>query len=269
MSPRIHPTAIVEDGATLGEGVEIGPFCRIGGDAVLCAEARLESHVVVMGPARIGPGTRIYPFAVIGAPSQDLKAQGRDGALEIGAGCILREGVTVNGGAPDGPGTRIGRGCALLAYAHVAHDCRLGDGVTLSNAVLLGGHVEIGDFAMIGGGTAVHQFVRIGAHAFVAGLSGLEGDVAPFCLAGGNRAHLFGLNRVGLRRRGFDDDRIARLREAFRLVFAKGAPREERIAAAEAAAAPGDADVKTLLDFLRAPSQRPLCAPRAGAASGE
>jgi len=264
VSPRIHPSAIVEDGARLGDDAEIGPFCRVGGEAVVGARARLVSHVVVMGRARIGAGTQIFPFAVVGAPSQDLKTQGHDGALKIGDDCIIREGVTINGGTPGEHGTRIGRGCALLAYSHVAHDCRLGDHVTLSNNVLLGGHVEIGDHAMVGGGTAVHQFVRIGAHAFVAGLSGLEGDVAPYCLAGGNRAHLFGLNLVGLRRRGFDEQRIAGLRAAYRLVFAKGAPLDARLEAAEAAT-DDTADVKTFLDFLRAPSQRPRCAPRAGA----
>jgi UDP-N-acetylglucosamine acyltransferase len=169
--------------------------------------------------------------------------------------------VTINSGA--GVGTRIGAGCAFLAYSHVAHDCQIGDGVVLANQALLGGHVEIGDAATIGGATAVHQKVRIGAHAFVGGLAGVEGDVIPFGLAGGNRAHLFGLNHVGLRRRNFSAERISRLRDAYRLLFASDdtRPLSERVGQT-AAALGDDADVAQIIAFLRAPSARPLCAPR-------
>lgn len=263
----IHPLAVVDAGARLEEGVEIGPFCHVGADAEIGAGTRLLSHVVVAGRTRIGAGAVLYPFVAAGAPAQDLKSAGQEGELVIGAGCVIREGATLNAGTLAGGGvTRVGEKCALLAYAHVAHDCRLGDHAVLSNNVLLGGHVEIGDYVMIGGGTAVHQFCRIGAHAFVAGLSGLEGDVIPFGLAGGNRAHLYGLNLVGLRRRGFSAERIATLRAAYRLLFSgqEQAPLAERIEIA--AKAYGEAaDVAILLDFLRAPAQRPLCAPRPGA----
>lgn len=162
-----------------------------------------------------------------------------------------------------GSGTRIGAGCALLAYSHVAHDCRLGDGVVLANQALLGGHVEIGDLASVGGGAAIHQNVRIGAYAFVGGLAGVEGDVIPYGLAGGDRAHLFGLNLVGLRRRGFSAERVSRLKAAYRQLFAQGDARPLRERVDELAAAyAGDADVTLIVDFLRAPAQRPLCAPR-------
>ena len=262
MAATIHPTAIVEDGARLGEGVVIGPFCHIGPHVEIGAGVRLHAHVVVAGRTSIGAGGLFFPFAVIGGPSQDLKASLAEGDLSIGSGCVAREHVTINSGT--GAGTHIGDDCVFLAGAHVAHDCRLGDGVVLSNQVLLGGHVEIGDRAMIGGGTAVHQFVRIGAYVFVGGLSGVEGDVIPFALASGNRAHLFGLNLVGLRRRGFDPERIGRLTTVYRQLFDTngGAVLRERIDRLAATDA-DTADVELIVNFLRTPSQRPLCAPRA------
>jgi UDP-N-acetylglucosamine acyltransferase len=265
MSAAIHPSSIVETGASLGAGVRIGPFCHVGGAARLDDGVELVSHVALAGRTRIGARTKIFPFATIGAVAQDLKSQAGDGgALEIGADCILREGVTVNLGTMIGGGvTCVGAHCALLAYSHVGHDSRLGDHVVLSNAVLLGGHVEIGDHAMIGGGTAVHQYARIGAHAFVGGLAGVEGDVIPFALASGDRAHLFGLNLVGLRRRGFDHARIAALKEAYRRLF-PAAPTTDMRARIEALAAEAgaNADIHALVEFLRGAGQRPLCAPR-------
>jgi UDP-N-acetylglucosamine acyltransferase len=261
MSAKVHPTAIVECGARLHESVVVGPFCHIGAGVEIGAQARLESHVVVAGRTLVGARARLYPFASIGAPSQDLKAALREGALTIGEDCIIREGVTINSGVTEG--TRIGAGCAFLAYSHVAHDCRLGDGVVLANQALLGGHVEIGDHATIGGATAVHQYVRVGAHAFVAGLAGLEGDVIPFGLAGGNRAHLFGLNLTGLRRHDFSTRRMSHLREAYRRLFTANDARalSERVEEVAAAFA-GNDDVARIVDFLRAPSRRPLCGPR-------
>ena len=261
MATRIHPTAIIEDGARLGEDVAVGPYCHIGPNVVIGPGASFHAHVVVAGRTMIGAGGVFFPFAVIGGPSQDLKANLAEGDLVIGARCLAREHVTINSGIGDG--TRIGDDCVLLAGAHVAHDCRLGDGVVLSNQVLLGGHVDIDNGATIGGGTAVHQFVRIGAYAFVGGLSGVEGDVIPFALASGNRAHLFGLNLVGLRRRGFDPERIARLTGAFRQLFdSDKSPvlreRIDRLAKSEIE----NADISLIVNFLQTPSQRPLCAPR-------
>lgn len=259
MTAAIHESAVVEAGARLGANVVVGPFCHIGAHVEIGAGSVLQSHAVVMGCTVIGPRARIFPFVSIGTPSQDLKASLSKGAVAIGADCVIREGVTINAGAT----TRIGDGCAFLAYSHVAHDCRLGRGVVLANHVLLGGHVEIGDHVSIGGGTAVHQNVRIGAHAFVGGLSGVEGDVIPFGLASGNRAHLFGINVVGLQRRGFSAERIARLRAVYRRLFLRGDQETlgDRVGAVEAAG-PDDPDVSELAAFLRAPSQRPLCAPR-------
>jgi UDP-N-acetylglucosamine acyltransferase len=262
MTATIHPTAIIEAGARLHRSVAVGPFCHIGAGVEIGADSVLKSHVAVTGRTVIGARAQVFPFASIGAPSQDLKAALAQGALFIGEDCVIREGVTINSGI--GAGTQIGARCALLAYSHVAHDCRLGDGVVLANQALLGGHVEIGDHASIGGGTAVHQNVRIGPHAFVGGLAGVEGDVIPFGMAGGNRAHLFGVNVVGLRRRAFSAERIALLREAYRRLFMEDVdamPLSERIGDIEAAYA-DNADVAQIISFLRAPSQRPLCAPR-------
>jgi UDP-N-acetylglucosamine acyltransferase len=269
---RVHPSAVIEDGAGLGDGAVIGPFCHIGADVELGAKAELISHVVLAGDTRIGAGAKIFPFASVGTLAQDLKSRDDFGRLWIGSNCVIREGVTINlGTRSDAHETVIGDHCAFLANSHVAHDCRIGDHVVLSNGVLLGGHVRIGDHVMIGGGTAVHQHVRIGAHAFVAGMSGLEGDVIPFGLAGGNRAHLFGINLVGLRRRNFSNERISQLREAYRMLFAHDDEASKNVLTeridAVGRAFDGNEDIAVLLDFLRADSPRPLCAPRPRARS--
>ncbi|MGA8171076.1 MAG: acyl-ACP--UDP-N-acetylglucosamine O-acyltransferase [Methylocystis sp.] len=269
MTRRAHVSSVIEAGARLGADVVIGPFCHVGADVTLGDGVELVSHVVLAGDTRVGARTKIFPFASIGAPSQDLKAGGKSGRLILGADCVIREGVTMNAGGPgEGEETRVGDRCALLAYSHVAHDCVLGEGVILSNNVLLGGHVRLGDHVMIGGASAVHQYTRVGAHAFVAGLSGVEGDVPPFTLASGNRAHLFGLNLVGLRRRGFSPERIAGLRSAYRLLFPRDDP-SPLATRVEALAKLGesDADIALMIAFLCAPSSRPLCAPRAGGPS--
>jgi len=259
MTATIHASAIVEAGAQLGENVVVGPFCHVGAKAQIGADSVLQSHVVVAGRTSIGARARIFPFVSIGTPSQDLKAALSEGEVEIGADCIIREGVTINAGAM----TRIGDRCAFLAYSHVGHDCHLGDGVVLANNVLLGGHVAIGDEASIGGATAVHQNVRIGAHAFIGGLAGVEGDVIPFALAGGNRAHLFGLNVIGLQRRGFSAERIATLKGVYRRLFVSSDTRALMEKLEDVAiSSPDDPDISLLLEFLRTPSQRPLCAPR-------
>lgn len=257
---KIHPSAVIEDGAKIGHDSVIGPFCHIGPDVEIGAACELRAHVVVAGQTKIGQGVRIFPFASLGAPSQDIKANLAEGTLTVGDGCVIREGVTINSGV--GAGTRVGPRCVLLAAAHVAHDCSLGASVILSNQTLLGGHVVLGDHVVIGGATAVHQYVRIGDHAFVGGLAGVEGDVIPFGLAGGNRARLFGLNRVGLRRRAFSAERIARLALAYRSLFRSETPQplRERIDAI-ASTQGADPDVALLLAFLRTPSSRPLCAP--------
>ncbi len=177
---RIHPAAVVEDGAELGVNVEIGPFCHVGSKVKLGDNVRLMSHVVVLGSTSIGDDTQIFPNAVLGCAPQNVHYRGEETELVIGRSCTIREGVTMHPGMPDfGGKTLVGDHCMFLAYSHVAHDCRVGDHVILSNNVMLAGHVQIGERVIMGGGAAVHQFTRIGHHAFIGGLAGGEHDGLP------------------------------------------------------------------------------------------
>jgi UDP-N-acetylglucosamine acyltransferase len=259
----VHATAAVEPGARLGEGVRIGPFCHVGGEVTLSEEVELISHVVVAGRTRIGARTRLFPFASIGHQPQDLKYKGEASDLSIGSDCVIREGVTINPGTTGGGmHTVVGDRCAFLANSHVGHDCRIGNDVVLSNNVMLAGHVSVGDFVILGGGAAVIQFTRIGAHAFLGGMSGLENDLIPYGMALGNRAHLSGLNIIGLQRRGFARDDIHSLRRAYRALFADEGTLQERLGdVAEEFA--GHPIVKEIVAFIRAGGKRALCVPRA------
>lgn len=254
----VHPLALVAPGAVIGAGVEIGPWCQVGPDVEIGAGARLISHVVVDGRTRIGEGVVLYPFASVGLPPQDLKYRGEPTETEIGARTQVREHCTIHRGTVTGAGvTRVGEDCLLMAVVHVAHDCQLGAGVIVANNVVMGGHVSIGDQAVIGGASALHQFVRIGRGAMVGGASGVEADVVPFGMVLGNRAHLSGLNVIGLRRRGADHAALHRLRAVFRALFvAEGPVFAERVAALRAAAPDGLA--AEMLDFISAPSRRGL-----------
>ncbi len=263
-APRIHPSAVVERGAELGRDVVIGPFCHVGPQVRLGDGVQLLSHAVVWGNTQIGARTRIFPFASIGHQPQDLKFHGEDSRLSVGADCVIREGVTMNPGTEAGGlVTTVGDRCAFLANAHVAHDCRVGSNVILSNNVMLAGHVTVGDFCIFGGGSAVHQFVRVGQHAFIGGLAGVENDLIPFGMALGNRASLAGLNLVGLKRRGFAREAIHDLRRAYRLLFAPEGTLKERVEdiAGEFAEHP---HVHEILDFIREGGDRALCTPRDG-----
>lgn len=267
MSKLIDPSAVVEDGARLGEGVRIGPFCHVGPDVTLGDEVELVSHVAVHGRTSVGARTRIFPFASIGHQPQDLKYRGEPSTLVIGSDCLLREGVTMNPGTAGGTMTTvIGDHCAFLANSHVGHDSKIGSHVVLSNNVMIAGHVTMGDYVICGGGAAVIQFARVGSHAFVGGMSGLENDLIPYGLAMGNRAHLAGLNLVGLRRRGFTREAIHDLRRAYRLLFAAEGTLKERVedVAAEFAAHP---QVHEILDFIRDGGERSICTPAADAAA--
>jgi UDP-N-acetylglucosamine acyltransferase len=263
----IHPSAVIEDGATIGDGVRIGPFCHVGPSVNLGEGCELVSHVVVAGDTRIGPRTRIFPFASIGHPPQDLKYRGEPSTLSIGAECLIREGVTMNPGtAGGGLETVVGDRCTFLANAHVGHDCHVGHGVIFSNNVMLAGHCSVGDYAILGGGAAVIQFARVGAHAFVGGLSGLENDCIPYGMVLGNRAYLSGLNIIGLQRRGFAREDIHALRRAYRALFAPEGTLMERVedVAAEFQKHPA---VTEILDFIRAGGKRSICTPRETPAS--
>jgi UDP-N-acetylglucosamine acyltransferase len=262
VSVEIHSSSIVASTARLGAGVRIGPFCDVGPHVELGDGVELVSHVVVAGRTTIGARTRIFPFASIGHAPQDLKYRGEDSTLAIGADCIFREGVTVNPGTSGGGmHTSLGDRCALLANAHVGHDSRIGDDVVLSNNVMIAGHVRIDNFAILSGGVAVHQFARIGEHAYVGGLTGLEGDLIPYGLAFGNRAHLVGLNLVGLRRRNFSRESMAALQRAYRILFSANGTQQQRIDEL-AASHDDDPHVRTMIAFMRAAGDRPICRPR-------
>jgi UDP-N-acetylglucosamine acyltransferase len=257
----IDPTAIVEDGAQIGENVSIGPYCVVGSDVSLSDGVTLASHVVVTGRSNIGANTRIYPFASIGHQPQDMKYKGEPSELTVGCNTIIREHVTMNPGTEGGGMmTRVGNNCLIMVGSHVAHDCQIGDHVILVNNATLGGHVRIDEWAIIGGLSAIHQFARIGRHAMVGGMSGVENDVIPYGSVFGNRAHLSGLNIVGLKRRGFSRDTIHALRKAYRLMFAPEGTLKERLADVSATFADNE-PVMEIVDFIEADSSRAICQP--------
>lgn len=258
----VHPTAIVASGAQLAPGVRIGPFCTVGENVVLGENVELVSHAVVEGRTTIGQGTRIFPFASVGNPPQDLKYHGEASRLEIGERCTIRESVTINPGTEGGGMvTRIGNDCLLMACAHVAHDCQVGNNVVLANYVGVAGHSVIGDHVGIGGLSGLRQFVRIGSHAFIGAQSMIDSDVIPYGMAVGNRARLAGLNLVGLKRRGFDREAIHTLRAAYRMVFSSEGTLRERVEDA-AQMFKDEPLVQDLVAFISASNDRPLCLPK-------
>ena len=220
MSAFIHPTAVVSPDAKIGEDCHIGAFSIIGGEVVLGNRVHLESHVVVDGKTNIGDETQIFPFVSIGLAPQDLKYGGEPTATEIGKRNHIREFVTVHRGTAGGGGlTRIGDDNLLMAQAHVAHDCQIGNEVIMANAATLAGHVEIADRANIGAYSGVHQFCRIGLEAFVGGYSVIVKDALPFAISQGNHAKCYGLNRVGMKRRGYEKETIENLHRAYHLLL--------------------------------------------------
>lgn len=257
----IHPTAVVEKGASLGVGVEVGPFCHVGPQAVLGDGVRLASHISVSGATTVGAGTSVQAFAALGGPPQDKKYKGGPTALEIGANCDIRESVTMHRGTEHGGGrTTVGGNGFFLAYSHVAHDCIVGDNVTLTHGATLGGHCEIGDGVIVGGLAAVHQFVRVGHHAFVAGMAAVVGDVIPYGMAVGNRAALRGFNIVGMKRSGMSRSELATMRAAYRLLFAPGQTVGENAEAVRREFA-GSPAVIDILDFLTSRGRRHFTVP--------
>ncbi|MBB6179396.1 acyl-ACP--UDP-N-acetylglucosamine O-acyltransferase [Pseudorhizobium flavum] len=263
---RIHPMAIVEDGATIGEDVTIGPFCTIGRDVVLKDNVEVVSNAVVTGKTEIGKGCRIFPMAVIGGLSQSLHEAGEDSTLTIGDNCTMREGVTINMGTVGGGGrTVIGNDCLFLANSHVAHDCILGNGIVMSNNVMLAGHVKVDDRAILGGGSAVHQFNRIGRNAFIGGLTAVNYDVIPYGMLNGNPGILAGLNIVGMTRAGIDRATIHRVRKAFKQIF-EGEGNIRTNAAAIRDEYADCREVVEILDFIAADSDRAISSPFRGKA---
>jgi len=219
MTTVIHPAAFVEDGAEIGIGVAIGPGAVIGPHTRIGDGTSIGSHALITGWTRIGRGCRIHHGAVLGSPPQDLKYSGERSYLEVGEHTEVREYVTANLATEPEATTRIGSRCLLMAYAHVAHNCQIGDHVVLANAVQMAGYVTIDDWAIVGGGTVIHQFVRVGRHSMIGGGSRIPQDIAPFVRAAGSPPRLAGINTVGLERRGFSPEAVAALQRAYKILF--------------------------------------------------
>jgi UDP-N-acetylglucosamine acyltransferase len=259
---HIDRTAVVDPQAVIGRDVTIGPYCVIGPHVSIEEGCRLEAHVHVSGHTSIGAQTHIFPFAAIGGTPQSTGYRGGPTRLTIGPHCIIRESVTMSCGTEDGGGvTEVGAHGFFMAYSHVAHDCRVGHHVVFANSATLAGHCVVGDYVVIGGLTAVHQFSWIGAHAMISGITGIRGDVIPFGRAAGSSARLSGINAVGMQRRQFSRDSIRAVRSAYRMLFLSEGQLASRVEAVEKTYG-SDAAVAMILDFIRAPRKRPLCAAR-------
>ncbi|RLB72758.1 MAG: acyl-[acyl-carrier-protein]--UDP-N-acetylglucosamine O-acyltransferase [Deltaproteobacteria bacterium] len=259
---KIHPSAIVSDQATLADDVCIGPYAIIEGEVDLGAGSMVEHHATVKGKTVIGENCRIYPYALVGTDPQDLKHKGGQSELIIGNHTVVREYATISRGTElDGGFTRIGSHNFIMAYVHIAHDCQLGNHIILSNGVTFAGHCIVGDYVIIGGLSAIHQFCRIGAHAFLGGTSGVSQDIPPFVLATGNHTRLYGLNKEGLKRRGFSQEALNSLNQAYRIIFRTTglslAKAMERVTN-EVEMTP---EVQEMLDFIKA-SERGVCRKR-------
>jgi UDP-N-acetylglucosamine acyltransferase len=222
--PDIHPAAIIHPGAKLGPGVKIGPYVVIGGNVELGEGTRVAPHAVIEGWTRIGKGNEIGVGAVIGAPPQDHKYTGARSFVTIGDRNIIREYVTIHRSATAEAATTVGNDNYLMAFVHLAHDCRVGNSVNITNSVGLSGHIEVEDFAVLGGMSAYHQFVRIGAYAMVGGNCGIRMDVVPYAIATGEPLRIYGVNRVGLRRAGFKPEQQRLIKDAYRILFWSGLP---------------------------------------------
>ena len=250
MGTTIHPLAVVQPGAELGEGVSIGPFCAVGAHVRLGDGTTLRSHVSVEGHATLGAGCEIWPFASVGGKTQDLKYKGGAPRLVVGDHTVIRECATLNCATFDGGETRVGSKCLIMAYCHVAHDCIVGDRVIMANNATLAGHVVIEDDAIIGGLTGVHQFVRVGQMSILGGYTKAVKDVPPYMMADGDPLKVYGPNKVGLERHGVSAEAQQALKEAYKIVFRSDltvAKALERIAA-EIAPLP---EVLNFAEFIR------------------
>ena len=259
----IHPTAIVEDSAKLGAGVEIGPFCSVGRHVELGDGVRLISHTSITGNTKIGARTVVYSGAQLGGEAQIRGNDAPAARLVVGEDCVIREAVTMNAGSARDKGiTSVGARGYFMAYSHVGHDCHVGDDVTFANCAQLGGHVEIGDGVVMGGLSAVQQFGRVGRGAMIGGVTGVNTDVIPYGIAAGDHAELGGLNLIGLKRRGLPRESINALRAAFRLIFLQtGGSMADRARRAKEQW-PDVVQVVEVADFILAPAKRPICLAR-------
>jgi len=246
----IHPSAIIDPSARVPSSCSLGPFCFVGANVELGDHCELMSHVVIQGPTKIGSHNRIFPFTALGIEPQDISSRGEPTRLEIGEHNVIREYVTINRGTNKGGGiTRIGSHILIMAYTHIGHDCQVGDHAMLVNAATLAGHVTVEEWAVVGALCPVHQFVRIGAHSYVGGGTTVTQNVLPFSMTSAVRdVHAYGLNKVGLQRRGFSEERIKKLHRAYRLLLAakmNTSQALEKLKAEEASE-----DINYLIDFI-------------------
>ena len=259
MSVQVHPSAVVDPGAQLGDGVVVGPFSLIEDDVVIGPGTVIQNHVTIKAHTTIGSECRVFPYAALGTEPQDTTYKDEATSLVIGDRTTIRECSTFHRGTGSGRGvTTVGSDCMFMAYSHVAHDCQVGDHVIFANTATLGGHVIVEDWVFISAFSAAHQFTRLGAHSFVGAISGVSKDVPPYCMVAGNRAHLYGLNSVGLKRRGFSNETICQLKEAYRLLF-RNKDDVLSVSLEKLETSLGDvAEIKHLVEFIRA-SQRGIC----------
>ncbi len=247
----IHPTAIIDANAKIGQDVAIGPYCVIGANVIIGDGTWIGPHCTIDPFVEIGPRCKVYQFAAIGAPPQSVKFEGEETWVKIGRETVIREFVTIHRGTGFGGGvTKIGNQCFLMAYTHVAHDCLVGNNVVMSNNATLAGHIEIGDNATVGGLVAIHQFVRIGEYAFIGGKSAVVKDIPPYVIAAGDRARLHGLNRIGLKRKGFSEQSLNVLKKAYRIIFRIGLTLNEAIERVKAELEPTP-EVNRIIEFIQ------------------
>ena len=249
MSARIHPTAVIEAGAELGADVEIGAFAFVGSGVRLGARTRLHHHASVEGNTHLGEACEIFPYANIGAKTQDLKYKGGNPGVRIGARNVFREYFTVHAATNDGDFTTIGDDNTFLAYGHIAHDCVLGSHIVTSNSVLLAGHVTIEDHVVIGGAGGVHQFCRVGAHAMLSAMAKLVQDLPPYFIADGTPAVVRAYNKVGLERRGYTPEQLERVRGIYRVLYRDGLNRSQALEKLRTHAAAESDEFKCVLAF--------------------
>lgn len=255
---NIHPTAIISPEANIAEDVEIGPYTVIGPRVSIGRGTKIGPHVVIESLTEIGEECLIMQFAAIGAPPQDLKFQGEETKVIIGNKNTIREFVTIHRSTKADIGvTIIGDNNLIMAYCHVAHNCKLGNNIIMSNGVNLAGHIEIEDYATIGGLTGIHQFTRIGAHAMIGGCSAVTKDVPPYCLAAGNHARLYGLNLIGLKRRNFSPKVIQALKDAYRIIFRSALILEDAVSRVKNEV-PDTPELRHFLSFIEN-SKRGIC----------
>lgn len=255
--PKVHSTAIVDKSAKLTDGVNIGPYCIIGKNVSIGKNTQLISNIVIE-ETEIGEDNIVYPFTSIGLPPQDLKYKGEKTKVRIGDRNIIREYITIHRASVSGDGvTRVGNDNFLMAYVHIAHDCQIGNHVIMANAATLAGHVIVEDFAFIGGLVAVHQFTRIGAYSMIGGFSGIAQDIPPYTTASGERAKLYGMNIVGLKRHGFDESVIRDLKHAYKFLFRSKLTIKEAIDKIQSEIKPSK-EVSHLLQFLEQ-NKRGIC----------